>query len=245
MMKLSSYGFVDFFAKMPEDSLRHRGDLGIFDMTRPRQRDGKLCFDAARSVAQNENAIAEANRFAHIVGDEDDGLSGLAPDTLELVVEQVAGLRIESGKWFIHQEDVGLHGQGASQRHALLHAPGKLMRMVFLELRETNEIQVVAGLRAALFPVYPFLPQAKFVVLPRGEPRKQSQLLEQKYAVGTGFFHFAAVDPDFSGRGAIEASDEMKQCGLAASGRPADEQEFSREDFETNIFQSCQSATLT
>src|SRR6267142_4094922 len=172
MMKFSPHGFVDFFAKMPEDSLGHGGNLGIFDMTRPHQRDGKLRFDAARPVAQNENAIAEADRFAHIVSDKDDGLSGLAPDALELVVEQVAGLCIQGCEWFVHQENVRLHGQRASQRYALLHAPGKLMRMVFLELREANEIQVVAGPRAALFPVYPFLPQAKFDVLPRRQPRE-------------------------------------------------------------------------
>jgi hypothetical protein len=238
MMKLSSHGFIDLFAKMPEDSLGHGGDLGIFDVARPRQRDRKLSFDTARPVAQNENAIAEADRFAHIVSDEDDGLSGLAPNALKLVVKQVAGLRIESGEWFIHQQNVGLHGQGASQRHALLHATRKLMRMVFLELSETNEIQVVAGLRAPLFPVYAFLPQAKFNVLPGCEPRKESQFLEQEYAVGAGFFHFAAIKPDFSSRGVIEPSDEMKQCGLAAPGRSDDAQEFSRENFETNIFQS-------
>src|SRR6267378_4399533 len=118
------------------------------------------------------------------------------------------------------------------------------MRMVFFELGEVNEIQVVAGLRAPLFPVHPFLPQAKFDVLPRCEPRKKSQLLEQQYAVGTGFFHFAAVDPDFSGRGAIEASDEMKQCGLAAPGRSDDAQEFSRENFEIDIFESRQLAAM-
>src|SRR2546426_7968643 len=104
MMKFSSHGFVNFFAKMPEDFLGHGGDLGIFDVARPRQRDGKLCFDAARPVAQNENAIAEADGFAHIVGDEDDGLPGLAPDALELVVKEVAGLGIYSCEWVIHQE---------------------------------------------------------------------------------------------------------------------------------------------
>ena len=241
-MKFSSHGFVDFLAKMPEDSFGHGGDLGIFDVTRPRQRDGKLCFDAAWPVAQNENTIAEADRFAHIVGDKDDGLSGLAPDALELVVKEVAGLRIQSSEWFIHQEDIGLHGQRASQRHALLHAPGELMRMVFFELGEVNEIQVIACSLMAFTPVDPFLPQAKFDVFPRCEPRKKSQLLEQEYAVGTRFLHFAAIDPDFSRRRAIESRDEMKQCGLAAPGRADDAQKFSRKDFEIDIFESRQLA---
>src|SRR5882724_912738 len=205
MMKFSSHGFVDFFAKMPEDFLGHGGHLGILDMTRPRQRDGELCFDAAWAVAQNEDTIAEANGFANIVGDKDDGLPGLAPDALELVVEEVAGLRIQSSEWLIHQEDVGLHGQCASQRHALLHASRKLMWMVLFELGEMNEIQVVAGLLTPLFRVYAFLPQAKFDVFPRREPRKKSQLLEQEDAVGTGSLHFAAINPDFSCRRTIES----------------------------------------
>src|SRR6266481_7771950 len=244
MMKFSSHGFVDFFAKMPEDFLGHGGHFGIFDVARPRQRDGELCFDAAWAVAQNEDTIAEADRFAHIVGDEDDGLPGLAPDAFELVVEEVAGLRIQSCEWLVHQQHVRLHGQRASQRHALLHATGKLMRMVLFELGEMNEIQVVAGLLTPLFRVYAFLPQAKFDVFPRREPRKKSQLLEQEYAVGAGFFHFAAVNPDFSGRGAIESRDEMKQCGLTAPGRADDAQKFSRENFEIDIFESRQLAAM-
>jgi hypothetical protein len=36
----------------------------------------------------------------------------------------------------------------------------------------------------------------------------------------------------------------MKQCGLATPGRSDDAQEFSGADFETNILQSRQSATL-
>src|SRR5882724_12872944 len=91
------------------------------------------------------------------------------------------------------------------------------MRVVFLELGESNEIQVVAGLLPAFAPAYPFLPQTKFDVLPCRKPGKEPKLLKEKDTVGTGFFHFAAVDPDLSGRGAIESSDEMKQCGLAAS----------------------------
>ena len=101
-MKFRSHGFVDFFAKMPEHFLGHGGHFGIFDVTRPGQRDEELCLDAAWPVAQNENAIAEANCFAHIVGDKDDGLSSLAPDALEFVVEEVAGLRIQSSEWFVH-----------------------------------------------------------------------------------------------------------------------------------------------
>src|SRR5258705_13998293 len=102
MMKFGSHGFVNFFAKMPEDSLGHGGDLGIFDVARPRQRNEELCLDAAWPVAQNENAIAETDCLAHIVGDKDDGLSGLAPDAFKLVMEKVAGLRIQSSEWLGH-----------------------------------------------------------------------------------------------------------------------------------------------
>jgi hypothetical protein len=109
--------------------------------------------------------------------------------------------------------------------------------MVFLKLGEANEIQVVSGLLMALASVHPFLPQAKFDVFPCREPGEEPKLLEQKNAIRTRSFHFAAVDPDFSGRGAVEAGDKMKQRRLAASGRSDDTQEFSREDIETDIFQ--------
>src|SRR6266849_10947158 len=118
------------------------------------------------------------------------------------------------------------------------------MRMVFFELGKVNEIQVVACLLVAFTPVDPFLPQAKFDVFPRCEPGKKSQLLEQEYAVGTGSLHFAAINPDFSRRGAIESRDEMKQCGLAAPGGTDNAQEFSRKDFEIDIFESRQLAAM-
>ncbi len=69
-----------------------------------------------------DNAIAQPNGFADVVGHEDDGASGLAPDALQFVVQQVAGLGVERGEGLVHQENVGLGGQRACDGDALPHS---------------------------------------------------------------------------------------------------------------------------
>jgi hypothetical protein len=49
-------------------------------------------------------------------------------------VEYIAGLRIERGKRFIHQQHTGLRGQGASNGHPLPHASGELMDVTVAKL---------------------------------------------------------------------------------------------------------------
>ena len=91
-------------------------------------------FDPARAKGQKNDAIAEANRLTNIVGDENNGAAGLAPDALQLVVQQVAGLGVERAEGFVHQKNVRFSGQSAGDGDALAHASGKLMDVTPLEL---------------------------------------------------------------------------------------------------------------
>ena len=51
----------------------------------------------------------------------------LAPEPLELVVEQVAGHGVERTERLVHEEDVGVLGEGPGQGDPLAHAAGELV----------------------------------------------------------------------------------------------------------------------
>src|SRR6202007_1012613 len=117
----------------------------VFEVARAGQRDRELALDAAGTESQENDAIAEANCLSHIVGDEDDGASGFAPDALQFIVQQVASLRVKRGERFVHQKDVGFGGEGAGNGNALAHAAGKLMDVAVFKFRQVHEAQVVAS----------------------------------------------------------------------------------------------------
>src|SRR5262249_40578534 len=66
------------------------------------------------------------------------GFVGLVEDLQQLFLHHNLGLRIECGKWFIHQKDWPLHDQGARQRYALAHAPRQLAWQMALEAAQAK-----------------------------------------------------------------------------------------------------------
>jgi len=56
------------------------------------------------------------------VGDEQHGQGPLGADPLQLVVQQVAGHRVQCAERLVHQHDVGVLRQRAGHRDALAHA---------------------------------------------------------------------------------------------------------------------------
>ena len=71
----------------------------------------------------------EPQRLVDVVGDEDDGLAGRLLDARELVLQGVAGDRVERGERLVHQQEVGVGGERAGDPDALLLAAGQLVRV--------------------------------------------------------------------------------------------------------------------
>ena len=128
-------GAVNFFAQFVQNFAGGAGYIGIFEMTRTGQFDGKFILYAARAEREKNHAIAKTNGFANVVRNENDGASGFAPDTLQFVVEQIAGLRVERSERLVHQQDIGLSGKRPRNGNTLAHSSGKLVNVAFLELR--------------------------------------------------------------------------------------------------------------
>ncbi len=81
---------------------------------------------------------------------ENDGAAGFGPQALQLVVQQIASLGVQRGKWLVHQQDIRLGRQRSRQCHTLPHASRKLMDIAVPELRKMDEAQIILHLLFAL-----------------------------------------------------------------------------------------------
>src|SRR5437660_709817 len=79
------------------------GELRRIKTARPRQVDADLVRDPAWPARKNEHPAAKADRLPGVVRDEEDGEPLGAPQTEQLLVEQVAGDGVERCERLIHQ----------------------------------------------------------------------------------------------------------------------------------------------
>ena len=132
-----------FFAQVGQHLARGVHQRVVFDVARARQLALELALDAPRTRRHQQHPVAQHQRLAHVVRDEQDRLAGLRPDVLQLVVERVARLRVERGERLIHQQHLRLQRQRPRQSDALLHPAGKLVDERFLETAQSNQPQVL------------------------------------------------------------------------------------------------------
>ncbi len=209
-------------------------------MAGTRQFDGEFAFHAAGTESEQNDAIAEANGLTDVVRDEDDGASGFAPDALEFVVQQVAGLRVESGERLVHQKDVGLGGQGAGNGYALPHAARKLVNVAVLKFSEVYEPEIVFRLLQAFGLGNTLHLHAEFDVLANGEPWEKAVFLEDEDAVGARALHGISVDKDLAGCLRVQAGNQVEQSGLTAARGPDDAEKFARLNLKIDVVESKQ-----
>ena len=78
------------------------------------------------AAAQHGDGVADGDRLAQLVGDEDDRRTGLGQVAHDL--EQLVGLaRREHGRRLVEDQDVGLPVQRLEDLHALLRADGEVL----------------------------------------------------------------------------------------------------------------------
>src|SRR5215831_4195479 len=85
-----------------------RCDLGRVHTARPRDRDRELGRNPSRSAREQHDTVAQTDCLAHVVRHEDDRLVRGAPQTFELVVEQVARHGVERAERLVHQQHIGV-----------------------------------------------------------------------------------------------------------------------------------------
>ena len=158
------------------------------------------------------------------MGDEQDREPLLAPQPLDLVVQEVACHRVERAERLVHEQDVGALRQRAGELYALAHPTRQLVGELALEPFEVDDLQQLVHARPALCLRHPLELERELDVALRGEPREERRLLEHECR--------AAVHLDRAGGGGVEAGDEVQQRALAAPGRAQQADELPGADVQ-------------
>lgn len=99
-----------------------------------------VLLDAAGTYAHTDHPVAQRHGLLDIMGDKDDCLPGLQPDSLHLYKQQIACLRVQRRERLVHQQNVRFQGQRTGNRHTVAHAPGKLVRTI---VRKANQMHAL------------------------------------------------------------------------------------------------------
>ena len=140
-------------------------------------------LDPPRPRGQYGDPLAEVDGLVDAVGDEQDGLAGGPPDAQQLVLQRLAGLRVQCRERLVHQQHFGVEGEAAGDRHPLLHTAGQFVRITVGESGQADQFEVLAGDHAAPAPANSLGLQAELDIAPRGAPGQQRVLLEDDAAI--------------------------------------------------------------
>ena len=81
------------------------------------------------ALLHHADAAGELGGFVHVVGNENDGGAEFFMNQGNRFLKGSPGERVEGGKGFVHQQDVGFGGDGAQDADALLFASGEFVRI--------------------------------------------------------------------------------------------------------------------
>ncbi len=177
------------------------------------------------SLVHHRDGLAEDDRLVHVVGHKHDGGAEAVLYGEQILLRLGADDRVERAEGLVHQEDVRLGGERASDADALLLAARELVRHPVAERggieREEIEQLVDAGGDALLAPVEQRRDRGD--VLAHGAVRKQSVALDgvadvPAQFVGRQLADVLAVDEHTARTRLDEAVDHAQQRGLARAG---------------------------
>ena len=93
--------------------------------------DPELLEQSPGRRRHHEHAVGQHDGLANVVRDEEERLAPLRfhPHPLDLVLEDLARLRVERAEGLVAQQDVGVGRERPRQSRALAHARGELVRL--------------------------------------------------------------------------------------------------------------------
>ena len=117
---------------------------------------GGVVLDDLGALAEHDDPVAELHGLVEVVGDDDHRLAHLVLDADELVLQALAGDRVDRSERFVHEQDGWVGGERPGHSHALLLAAGELLGIAVLvhlgiEADEVEQL-VDAGVDPGLVP---------------------------------------------------------------------------------------------
>ncbi len=166
--------------------------------------------------AEDDDPLAEEDGLLDVVGDDDDGGTGVGPDPAGEYLHVLFGLHVEGAERFVEQEHRGFAGQRPGDGHPLPLTAGEVLRQGFAQRGESGLGQI---------PVDPLLTlhfgQSRQQFQPEGHvalhrpPRVHRALLEDQAPVRPGTGHRVAVEQHATLGRAGQPGDQTEQCGLS------------------------------
>src|SRR5437867_608310 len=155
-------------------------ELRIRPPPRMLERHRDLGEDPARPGGQHDDLVGQVGGLHHAVGDEQDRFPLDLPQPEDLVLQGLAGQRIDSAERLIHQQHPGIVRERPRDGDALLHATRQLVRIPVLEAAEPGLPDVLLDERLARLPRGPPTVRPERDVATDGQPGEQTVLLEHQ-----------------------------------------------------------------
>ena len=201
---------------------------------------GQVDFDDARNPARagrhDHHAGRQEDRFGDRVGHEHHGRSSLPPDLHQLEVHPLARHLVEGPEGLVHQQQLGVEGEGARNRDPLLHAARQLPGMFPPEAFELDQLQELARPTCALVPGEAHDLERQLDVPRDRSPVHEHRRLEHHPVIpvepcAAGGL---AVHEDLPrGRGR-QVADQPQQCRLATPRRTDEGHELALADLQVD-----------
>ena len=200
--------------------------------------------DAA--VAHQGDLVGHAHRLAGFMRDQQHRCAFVLEDRQRLVTDVIAQTVVEARKRLVHQHDPRPRGQRPCQRHALLFAARKLVRVV-VDMRQHPDLRQKVAHARAIIPAR----QTEGHVPPHGQMRKQGEILKhQPDVAGLWRLLKAAVtdqfpvDMNLAAVLRLDTGDDAQGCGLAAAGRPQKARHLPRPHGQADIIDDAAAAKV-
>ena len=197
------------------------------------------CRMRAGRRRQHVDRVGQVDRLGHVVRHEQDRVV-LGPRHVEQQsLHLPARVRIERAERLVHQDDARLVDERASDRHALLHPAGEVLREVVRELVEADRLQVADRALAALRLRHALPLEAVFHVVAHRQPAERRVGLEHHAAVPAHRRDRLPLEQNLAGRRPEQPRDRLQDGGLPAPGRPEEHDDLAVaglvEDLERHV----------
>lgn len=178
------------------------------------------------------HGVRQKRRLNEVVRHKHHRRPGLEPDSLELILQQRAGLGVKGAEGLVHEQDLGLEHQRTGDGRTLAHTARQLVGVLLGHVIQMHHAKGMRNLLAPLRLGHAMGAQAVFHVALQREPRKQRGILKHDGPPIARPGHLLAKRLDGPLVGRDEPGDHAEQCGLTASARPHQTHELAGLDVE-------------
>src|SRR5262250_2902587 len=176
------------------------------------------------------------------MGNKEDRLALLLPNFQQLILKHHSRLGVQGAERFVHKDAGRFVGQGAHDGSSFAHAARQLRGIIFLEPRQTSEVDELVHLSLAILARVAFRIQTEADVFFDCEPRKKLTLLGNITHLGIKPAHLFALVKDTSRRWRRKSRDEFEKRRFATTARSDNRHELPGYDAQRDALERADGA---